>query len=100
MFPFYQKALMSLTLAMLAAESPSGPYAPSLGEAAIVNQQSTNAAGNIECAASLLPRLGTSSFGNEALACGTPPTKPTGCDEQICICDSDGNNCNWACIAK
>lgn len=34
-----------------------------------------------------------------SIQCGLKPLKPLGCDNLICICDSEtGMRCSWVCV--
>jgi hypothetical protein len=34
------------------------------------------------------------------LACGIAPLPPLGCRIGACICDQNGNNCQWTFVCK
>ena len=34
------------------------------------------------------------------LACGIKPITPIGCDQALCVCDEDGDNCKWEFICE
>ncbi len=34
------------------------------------------------------------------MACGIPPIPPIGCTVGPCVCDQNGNNCQWTMICR
>lgn len=34
------------------------------------------------------------------LACGIPPIPPIGCKVGVCVCDKNGQNCQWTFICS
>ena len=40
------------------------------------------------------------SFKKVNLSCGLPPLPPIGCQVGACVCDQNGNNCQWTFICN
>ncbi len=51
--------------------------------------------------APLLERLGVKDEGVVSnLSCGIPPIPPIGCKVGPCVCDQNGQNCQWTFICR
>lgn len=51
--------------------------------------------------APLLERLGVKESDPVAnLSCGIPPIPPIGCKVGPCVCDQNGQNCQWTFICR
>ena len=51
--------------------------------------------------APLLERLGVKDEGAVSnLSCGIPPIPPIGCKVGPCVCDQNGQNCQWTFICR
>lgn len=52
------------------------------------------------CALALLIGLGAVGPAVANLACGIPPIPPVGCKVGPCVCDKQGQNCQWTMICS